>query len=116
MGACYFESVGTGTTLEKAYHQAVEEDIQQNGMRDGYNGSLYSARDYLAVTFPKGLGPKKGFKYIEQVMNEEDYKGIPKKFHEWAKDYAEIGGNKWSSCLAIKVAKKTWVFFGYAPE
>jgi len=94
MGANTFMIKAEGKTAADAFRTARKEAQYMYG-HNGYTGTIAEKDDYTEITLPKGRDPKE---YADELIE----KGDPRI------------EDTWGDAGCIKIAKKTWLFFGWA--
>lgn len=84
MGAINFEVDQRGTSMSDAYSTACEEAIAENGIQDGYNGTISTTSGFKDVTN----------EFKNSKLDLDDF--IEKNEHR---------AEKWGDCLAIQLEK-----------
>lgn len=80
MGACSFESVGRGKTMQEAYRVLCAHARDEYGHQDGYNGTISTTSGFRDVTSEFKRSGKSLSNFIDDNINRAE---------------------KWGDCLAI---------------
>ena len=80
MGACSFQNVGRGKTMQEAYKNLCAEAREEYGHQDGYNGTISTTSGFHDVTSEFKRSGKDLQSFIDANIDR---------------------ANKWGSCLAI---------------
>lgn len=91
MGACGYETIGWGKTLQDAYRHACEQAATENGHQHGYSGDIQTSCGVTELRLPKGMSTSKAITalYARQRADwdEQTAQSARADAHRWP-DYA----------------------------
>lgn len=80
MGACNFENIGRGKTMQDAYKDLCESALEECGHQNGYNGTISTTTGFIDVT--------------------NEFKASKKSLRDFVDENTDRA-RKWGPCLAI---------------
>lgn len=96
MGASPFITVAHGSTVQRAFNEAVESASFEEG-HGGYTGTIAEKNSFVRIELPKDTKP---YEEANRLINEDD---------------GRIS-DKWGPAGVFELGKDTWLFFGWAPS
>lgn len=129
MGACNFTTVARGKTAADAFDTAVRDARYDYG-HAGYTGTIAEKSGYVEFALPSGVTADdlewaiSIHLYIDEGVDDDD-EYVAKHRPTYEKVLAALGrstfvrlyeiyDNKWGPAVAVRTAKDTWTFMGYA--